>query len=209
MPRESETMYRWRSLTDEQRRQTLEQRRQYQQPWHSIPHRSDETRTVYMLTAACFEHVPVIGESPDRMAKFEADLVRVLGENCTQIYAWTVLPNHYHALVQTQEIQSLLKQLGKLHGRTSFDWNGDDETRGRQVWCNTAETVMKSEGHFHASTNYVLHNAVKHGYCEKWTEWPYCNAREYLESVGREKALRIWKSYPIDDYGNDWDPAEF
>ena len=208
MPRDPNTMYRWRKMTDEQRRETLVERRWHDRPWHSVPHRTDETRTIYLITAACFEHAAVIGRSPERMAKFESDLVQLFDERCLQTFAWTVLPNHYHALVQTQNIGDLLKALGRLHGRNSFDWNGQDDARGRQVWCNAAETVMKSESHFCASVNYVLHNAVKHGYVDKWQDWPFCNAKEYLDSVGREKALERWKSYPINDYGNSWDPAD-
>lgn len=67
---------------------------------------------------------------------------------------------------------------------------------------------MKSEGHYYATLNYVLHNAVHHGYATKWTEWPYSNAAQYLEDCGREQALQIWTSYPLYDYGKDWDPPE-
>jgi putative transposase len=208
MPRHPETMYRWRNMNDAERRHTLTERRQQHRPFHSVPHRPDETRTIYMITAACFEHAPVIGKSPARMAHFEAQLIERLEQRCTRVFTWTVLPNHYHILIQTRNVPGLLGDLGKLHGRNSFYWNGEDDTRGRQVWCNAAETVMKSEGHFYATVNYVLHNAVKHGYVEKWTDWPHCNAREYLESVGREKALEIWRSYPIGNYGDDWDPAD-
>ncbi|MEM6779296.1 MAG: hypothetical protein AAF670_16705 [Planctomycetota bacterium] len=208
MPRDAATMYRWRKMTDEQRRETLHERARHARPWHSVPHRRDETKTIYMITAACFEHAPVIGTSLERMAKFEAGLVSLLDENCSQTFAWTVLPNHYHVLVQTRDVKGVLKSLGYLHGRNSYFWNGEDDARGRQVWCNAAETVMKSERHFDATINYVLHNAVKHGYIEKWTQWPFCNAREYLSAVGRDEALQRWRSYPIDDYGNDWDPAD-
>lgn len=102
----------------------------------------------------------------------------------------------------------MLRSIGQLHGRTSFYWNGDDKQRGRKVWHNVAETAMKSEGHFYASVNYVLHNAVHHGYVEKWTDWPYCNARDYLQEQGRERALEVWKQYPLHDYGKSWDPPE-
>ena len=46
---------------------------------------------------------------------------------------------------------------------------------------------MKSEGHFWASLNYVLHNAVRHGYVQRWQEWPYSNAEQYL---GKSAAKR-------------------
>jgi hypothetical protein len=53
--------------------------------------------------------------------------------------------------------------------------------------------------------NYVLNNAVHHGYAEKWGDWIWSNATEYLEGVGKEEAARIWKEYPILGYGEKWD----
>jgi putative transposase len=161
-----------------------------------------------MVTAACFEHVPVIGANPERMQAFEKGLLAALQELCPTIHAWTVLPNHYHVLVENHRVKELLHRLGQLHGRTSFDWNGEERRRGRKVWFNAMETAMKSEGHFWATMNYILHNAVRHGYVENWTDWPYCSARNYLDTVGREEATRIWRQYPIRDYGNDWDPPD-
>ena len=67
---------------------------------------------------------------------------------------------------------------------------------------------MKSDGHFWASMNYILHNAVRHGYVERWQDWPFSNAAQYLEAAGRDEAERRWREYPILDYGKDWDPPE-
>lgn len=142
------------------------------------------------------------------MSDFEDKLRKSLEATSVCVYAWTVLPNHYHALVNTLSVKSLLSGLGKLHGQTSFAWIGEENRRGRQVWCNATETAMKSEGHYFATLNYVLHNAVHHGYATQWNEWPYCNAVEYLESVGRDRAVRIWQNYPLHDYGKGWDPPE-
>jgi len=64
---------------------------------------------------------------------------------------------------------------------------------------------MKSERHFLATLNYVHHNAVHHGYVERWQDWPWSSAREFLEQVGYERAERLWKEYPILDYGKKWD----
>ncbi len=199
-------MYRWRSWNQEQRKTILAERRRHQQPIHSPPHIASEHTTYYLITAACFEHRPVIGSAEGRMAKFANHLLREMSQRCRTMFAWVVLPNHYHLLVDTPDILSVLASLGQLHGRTSYQWNGDDDKRGRQVWCKAAETVMKSERHFYASINYVLHNPVHHGYCERWTDWPFSNADEYLLSVGRDAALKRWKAYPLRDYGKSWDP---
>jgi putative transposase len=161
---------------------------------------------LYLVSAACYEHHHVIGISPGRMGAFEADLRDAAAERAERIFAWNVLPNHYHILVETPDIPGLINGLGRLHGRTSFRWNGEENCRGRQVWHRAAETAMKSERHFWATLNYVLHNAVRHGYVGRWQDWPYSNAAEYLDEVGRAEAERRWREYPTLDYGEDWDP---
>ena len=66
-----------------------------------------------------------------------------------------------------------------------------DEQRGRQVWHRAAETEMKSDRHFWASLNYVLHNAVRHGYVEHWQDWPHSNADRYLSEVGPDDKQNV------------------
>jgi putative transposase len=200
-------MYLWRRMTPEQRQAALQERQRHPRPWHGPPHYAGESG-LYLITAACYEHQPVIGTSPQRLAEFEAELLATAAEHSHPIFAWTVLPNHYHLLLQTPDVVALLHAIGLLHGRTSYRWNGEDNRRGRQCWHRAAETGMKSEGHFWATLNYVLHNAVRHGYVERWQDWPYSNAARYLEELGREEAARRWKEYPILDYGKDWDPPE-
>ncbi|MFZ5833720.1 MAG: transposase [Planctomycetota bacterium] len=200
-------MYRWRELTAEQRDELLHFRRVNRLPWHSLPHYEAEC-ACYLITAACYEHRSFLIASDGRIAEFEVELVETIRLRAIALFAWIVLPNHYHVLVQTPSVKGLLADLGRLHGRTSYRWNGEDGQRSRKNWCNAAETAMKSEGHFWASLNYVLHNAVRHGYVDQWQQWPYSNARQYLEQVGRETAERRWRAYPIFDYGATWDPPE-
>lgn len=200
-------MYKWRQMTEDQRKKTMADRQQNRRPWHSPAHRVSET-TLYHLTAVCFEHRAWIGTTSNRMATFEGELLQTLHDDCREVIAWTVLPNHYHVLVDTLDVESALRSLGRMHGRLSYQWNLDEGCKGRQVWYNAVETAMKSERHFWATINYILHNAVKHGYVTRWTDWPYCNAADYLAAVGREQATSNWREYPIDNYGADWDPPD-
>jgi putative transposase len=200
-------MYRWRTLTPEERHQTLRLRELQQRPLHSPSHRSSGSND-YLITASCYEHVAHIGRTPDRITAFSEALLEILTPQPTGLIAWVVLPNHYHALIHTNEILAVLKRLGRLHGKTAFLWNGEEQTRGRKIWCNTAETVMKSEPHFWATVNYIHHNPVKHGYVEKWTDWPWSSAAEYLKNIGRAAATQAWQQYPIDQYGQGWDDPD-
>jgi putative transposase len=160
------------------------------------------------LTAACYEHRHTIGLNPKRFAEFSERLLTTLEEFCEEVYAWCVLPNHYHALVLTRKLPELLHDVGLLHGRTAFDWNGEDNGRGRKVWFNCAETGMKSDRHFWATLNYVHHNPVHHGYVHRWRDWPFSSGTAFLSEMGRERAAELWKAYPIRDYGKAWDPPE-
>lgn len=200
-------MYRWRKLNDKQRRELLDFRRKNSRPWHSLPHWAGE-QSRWMLSAACYEHRHIIGLRLERMASFSEQFVDVLSANCDHIAAWCVLPNHYHALVHTHQLQTLLAAVGRLHGRTSFLWNGEDDQRGRKCWFNCAETAMKSDRHYWATLNYVHHNPVHHGYVERWQDWPFSSATAYLAEVGREIAMKTWSAYPVLDYGKDWDPPD-
>jgi putative transposase len=198
-------MYEWRKMTQEERRVVLLARKLNKKPWHSPPHMDIKERLFYMISAACYEHKHIIGQSVERMLHIQKGLVRICEDMESGLSAWCVLPNHYHMLVETEDVSGLLKCLGKMHGRTSRQWNMEDNCAGRRIWCGYFERVIRGERHFWASVNYIHNNPVKHGYAKKWTDWEYSSARQYLETVGREKALEVWKAYPVLDYGEGWD----
>jgi putative transposase len=199
--------YLWRKLTPKQRDHLLTWRRLQGLPWHRPPHRASE-KTRYHVTAACFEHRPIVGHSAERIESFCSTVLEVLQQHGTQIHAWCVLPNHYHALIETLEILGVLADLGRMHGCLSFQWNREEQTQGRQVWCGAVERFMRNESHFWATMNYVHHNPVHHGYVEHWQDWPFSSAHDYLAGMGRDNAARIWRDYPVLDYMKGWDDRE-
>jgi len=142
------------------------------------------------------------------MDAFTDELLTACDLLTRDIFAWCVLPNHYHLLVHAPVVKALLEVLGKLHGRSSYAWNGEENLRGRQVFYRSVEREIRSDRHFWATLNYVHHNPVRHGYVERWQEWPWSSAGSYLEGVGRAEALRIWKAYPVREYGAGWDDAD-
>ena len=192
-------------MDPEQRELVLLLRQWGHRPWHSPPHRRHDHVKDYLFTAACFNHAPVIGSTLERMVGFENLLLDVADQTCAKVHAWVLLPNHYHFLARTEDCLGVITALGKLHGGTSFRWNGEESARGRQVWCRGSETVMKSDRHFWATINYIHHNPVKHGHVKKWQHWPFGSAVTYLKTVGSEEAERTWSEYPIGNYVEKWD----
>lgn len=200
-------MYLWRKLNDGQRAELLNFRRLNNRPWHSPLHQEGENGR-YLLTAACYEHRHVIGLNPERLSSFSKLLLEVLDRTSEEVYALCVLPNHYHALVLSRRMVELLREISRLHGRTSFNWNKEEGRRGRKVWFNCMETAIKSDRHFWATLNYVHHNPVHHGYVRQWQDWPFSSATAYLNRMGRKNAASVWKEYPILEYGKDWDAPD-
>jgi len=197
-------MYRWRKLSGEDQASLLQYRQRLSRPWHSPPH-FIEGPALFHLTAACYEHASIIGSPPARMQAFSADLLSTLAGAGVTTHAWCLLPNHYHLLVHVPDLKPVTTALGRLHGRTSHAWNGEDALRGRKVWCAPADRAIRNNAHFWATLNYIHHNPVRHGQVEHWQDWPFSSAPDYLAAVGREEAVRVWKAFPIRDYGAGWD----
>ncbi len=196
--------YRWRQMTAKEREDELAWRRDHAHPWHSPTHK-DAGEGAYHISAACFEHRLIIGVSPARMREFADELLERVMSSVDAIEAWCVLPNHYHILVRAGGIKPLGEVIRRVHGWTSHRWNGEDACRGRKVWYNYLDRVIRGEAHYWASMNYIHHNPVHHGYAANWQDWPYSSASAFLERVGREEAARVWRAYPVLDYGKEWD----
>jgi len=81
-----------------------------------------------------------------RMTECENDLLEVCGNYASVIYAWCILPNHFHIMVRTDRLKELRKEIGRFHGRSSFKWNGEDHRRGRQVWQSEPEESASEDG---------------------------------------------------------------
>jgi len=143
--------------------------------------------------------------APARMAECERGLLEAIEPVSVAVHAWCILPNHYHLIVEVRSVKAVVAAIGKFHGRTSFEWNGQDGARGRRVWHRCPDRLLRSEGHFWAAMNYVHHNPVRHGYVERWEKWPFSSARRFLAEVGRAEAARLWRAYPLLDFGKGWD----
>jgi len=126
-------MYNYRQLTVEQQHEIVEYRKQHGRPWHSPPHWEFIGGKQFLISAACYEHVQIIGASPERMTECETTLLELCEQHATMVYAWCILPNHYHVLLKTENNKQLLRELGKMHGRLSYQWNCADDLQGRKI----------------------------------------------------------------------------
>lgn len=196
-------MYDYRKWNDRQQQEAVADRRFRNFPYHQPPHMkaSEEFRIV---TGTCFEHRRYL-DSPLRLKWFENMLLTSLASESYKVEAWIILPNHYHLLLKIPEFEPFAKLIGKIHGRTSFQMNREDQTRGRKVWFNYTDRMMRSDRHYFTTINYLHHNPVKHGYVDRQNDWPWSSFHHYLSHKGRDWLIDLWREYPVRQYGKKWD----
>jgi putative transposase len=196
-------MYDWRKMSREQRIAVSTHRRLLGLPLHAPPHFPDG-RKPYLISAACFEHQPIIS-TDERRKEFESNLLSLLaGDGDADIRAWVVLPDHHHVLL-VANLEAVSLALRRLHSGSAIGWNREDQRQGRKVWHRFADRAIRDERHYWATVNYIHGNPVKHGWVGRADEWKPCSLRAYLERHGRERMVEIWREYPVLDYGRGWD----
>ena len=93
-----------------------------------------------------------------------AELPQVAAAFEIELSGWTILRNHYHLLGYVSHGRSVPAFIQRFHGRTSRLLNARDGARGRQVWRQYWETLVRTDGDFWARLNYTWWNPVRHGY---------------------------------------------
>ena len=197
--------YAYRKLSPKERVEIVNYRREHGYPLHAPPHPFRNAGT-YMISAANFEHWAIRNTSK-RRTEFESRLLKSIKEITEEIIAWVVLPNHYHILVGIQALYDVSVALKHLHGRTSREWNIEDNLTGkRRVWYKFVDTYIRNNEHLHLAFNYIHYNPVKHGYVSDPYDWPWSSLLIYYEDRGRGWLQEQWKSYkPPFDFGKGWD----
>lgn len=198
-------IYEYRQMTKAEWLRVPLERKACGRPWHAPPH-FEQAEGVYLVSAACYEHRPILATN-ERRVEWEAALIEgLIPEHLgdLDLRAWVVLPNHHHLLLEG-DLRVFARLVARLHNGAATRWNREDHTPGRKVWHRFSDRVIRSERHYYASLNYIHGNPVKHGYTAQADAWAWSSLPLYLERVGRDRLVQWWRQYPVGDYGMGWD----
>jgi len=188
-------------MTPEERKATIDERRQHGYPLHSPPHPYREAGW-YCITAANYEHLPVMADTA-RIAALEDLLLLELAAAQVEVGGWVIVPNHYHILVGVQSLEQISAVLKHVHGKTARARNLEDGFTGRRtVWYRFRDRCIRDEQHYYHALNYIHYNAAKHAYVESPYDWPWCSVHLYFDTHGRQWLRERWVQYPV---GDAWD----
>jgi putative transposase len=197
--------YEYRKLSQQERKEVVESRKQRGYPLHAPPHPFRHYGT-YLITAANFEHKDVM-YSLVRRTRFQELLLEAFREIEAEISGWVILPNHYHILATVESLNSVSEILRVLHGRTSHDWNLQDGLQEkRKVWYKFSDRLMRDEKQLYQTLNYIHYNPVKHAHVADVYDWEWSSVFMYENDMGRDWLKEQWKKHmPPANFGNDWD----
>jgi len=196
-------MYTYKHLTPEEREKLVEERIRRGFPPHAPPHPFRGER-FYFLTAACYYHQTLLSQ-PHRRREILREIIPFEIKGAVELRAWVILENHYHLLVRIREYKAVSTLFNMVHGRTSYRWNTEDRRRGRKVWYRYTDRAIRSDRHYYASLNYIHYNPIKHRVARSPYEWQESSVHWYRKYYGRDWLNELWATYPVLDYGKNWD----
>ena len=97
-------MYEYRKLSQQAQADLVQERILKGLPPHSPPHPM-QIQGIYLISAACYGHGRIMSVIERRFELLDAWIQAFQAENIT-LFAWVVLPNHYHFLVQLKNLGS-------------------------------------------------------------------------------------------------------
>jgi len=195
-------MYASHHMTAKQRSEAVAERILRKWPWHAPPH-FENGANLYLLTAACWQHRPLL-TAPYRRDEWQTIIFAMERALSAELRAWVIMPTHYHVLARV-DLESFRTWIGRQHNGAATRWNREDSTPGRKVWYRFADRRIRSERHFRTALNYIHANPVKHGFAVKAQEWEWSSVHAYARDVGLSQLRDWWKTYPVLDFGKDWD----
>jgi len=152
--------------------------------------------TWYFITAATYNHTGYLNND-NHKSLIRDTLKSYIQKFNYRLKAWVILDNHYHVLMKIKSGNDLHHFFSQFHGFTSFRLNQKDRKRGRQVWHNYWDTCIRTDIDFWTRFNYIHNNPVKHGYVNKFEDWPFTSYHFYLKKKGKEWLENCFRDYPV------------
>jgi len=110
-----------------------------------------------------------------------------------KIYAFAILNNHYHLLIEILQGADLPKVMQLISGGSSFLLNKNCQIK-KNIWRGYWDKLIKNEDMFIKVYAYILGNPLKHKVVKNFFElkkYKFCSFRQALK-YKNEKLLKEW-----------------
>jgi len=167
-----------------------------------------EPQQPHFITLTVLHWIPVFTR-PDTV-NILLDSLRFLSKDGLQVYAWVVLENHCHFVVQSEALdhdiarfkswtaKSLIKYLADRNVRQILDQlafykKAHKDDRAYQFWQEGVHPeLIQGEDMMRQKIEYIHQNPVKRGYVDEAVHWRYSSARDYAGIGGVLEVCTRW-----------------
>ena len=167
-----------------------------------------EPQQPHFVTLTVLHWIPVFTR-PDTV-NILLDSLRFLSKDGLQVYAWVVLENHCHFVLQSQALdhdiarfkswtaKSLIQYLAghnvrQILDQLAFYKKAHKDDRAYQFWQEGVHPeLIQGEDMMRQKIEYIHQNPVKRGYVDEAAHWRYSSARDYLGESGLLEVCCRW-----------------
>jgi len=141
--------------------------------------RFQTSESLHFITFSCFHRLPLL-DAPGAKETVEAVLEQTRARHLARVYAYVLMPEHVHLLINEpprillSQLLKAVKQMTsrKLRGPREKFWQ--DRYYDRNVHGEKARSEV---------IRYIHRNPVKHGLVEKPEDWPWSSFRHYATGI--------------------------
>lgn len=149
----------------------------------SRPLRLEYPGALWHVTSRGNERREIFRDDADREVFFET-LQRVVAMFRWRIYAWVLMNNHYHLLIETPE-PNLSRGMRQLNGIYTQRFNRRHKRTGHLMQGRFKAILVEKEAHLLELCRYVVLNPVRAGAARSAREWRWSS---YRATAGHESA---------------------
>lgn len=140
-----------------------------------------------------------------------------------ETYAYCLMPNHFHFLIKTRLEEDVLafvqqkrpslqgfqtlggityantlsRQYSHLFNCYTQAYNKRFDRRGSLFSPNFKRKEIDSENYLTTIIQYIHHNPIHHGFCNRYEDWPYSSYKVFIN----KGATRIDRNYVLNWFG--------
>jgi putative transposase len=159
--------------------------------------RFQRAESLHFITFSCFHRLPLL-EAPGARETVEAVLERTRARHQARVYAYVLMPEHVHLLVNEPPRILLAQFLKAVKQMTSRKLRGPREKfwQDRYYDSNVYGEKARSE-----VIRYIHRNPVKRGLVERSEDWPWSSFRHY--ATGARGTVEIESQWTAFRRGNE------
>jgi putative transposase len=138
---------------------------------------------IYHVTSRGNNRGAIVRDDDDRLS-WRALLDHVCDRYGWITYAWCLMTNHHHIVIETP-LPNLALGMRQLNGRHAQRFNRRHSRSGHVFQARYDAQLVQDDAHLHEAIRYVLLNPVRAGICRHPVEYPWGS---YHATVGKTPA---------------------